>query len=106
MRIQPGGLILFASPACTALLHANREFEGRNIRELLHPDERDQIQARAQQSVAQGLFNLAQRWKVRFHGDDGQWYDIIARVTPVSVGKGVHEFIVVLRSEHDDKLNA
>lgn len=91
MRVRPGGLILFASPACTALLHADREFEGRNLLDLIHPDERDQIQQRAQQSVADGLFNLAQRWKVRFRGDDGAWYDIIARVTPVQVGKGEHD---------------
>lgn len=106
MRIQPGGLILFASPACTALLHADREFEGRNVLDLVHPDERDQIQQRAQQTVADGLFNLPQRWKLRFRGDDGAWYDIIARVTPVQIGGGAHEFIAVLRSEHDDNANS
>jgi len=106
MRIQPGGLFLFASPACNKLLRAEREFEGRNVLDLIHPDERDQIQQRAQQSVADGLFNLPQRWKLRFRGDDGAWYDIIARVTPVQVGKRAHEFVVVLRSEHDDNANA
>jgi integral membrane sensor domain MASE1 len=101
MRVQPGGKILFASPACSAVLHTDRAFEGRNLVEMIHPDERDDIQARAQETVAKGLFNLAQRWRVRIHGDDEKWHAIDARVTPVKIGKSEHEFIVVLRSEDD-----
>lgn len=99
MRVQPGGNILFASPACLKVLHSDRPFEGRNLVEMIHPDEREEIQARTQQTVRDGLFNLAQRWDVRIHGDDDKWYLIHARVTPVKIGKGEHEFIVVLRSD-------
>jgi integral membrane sensor domain MASE1 len=106
MRVQPGGKILFASPACSAVLHSDRAFEGRNLVEMIHPDERDDIQARAQETVAKGLFNLAQRWRVRIHGDDEKWYAIDARVTPVKIGKSEHEFIVVLRSEDDTASSA
>lgn len=106
MRIKPGGLIVFASPACTALLHSDREFEGRNVFDLIHPDDREPIRERVRHTVDTGMFNLVQRWKVRFHGDDDRWHDIIARVTAVPLGKGEHEFIVVLRSEHDDMANS
>lgn len=100
MRVQPGGLILFASPGCEALLHADRKFEGRNLLDLMHPEDRERIVERVRQTVAEGLFNLAQRWRMRIHGDDDAWYAVDARVTPVKVGKrdGEHEFIVVLRS--------
>lgn len=101
MRVQPGGIILFASPACSALLHSDRAFEGRNLLDMVHPDDRDEVQARARETVSKGLFNLAQRWNVRIHGDDEKWYPIHARVTPVKLGKSEHEFIVVLRTEDE-----
>lgn len=108
MRVARGGKILFASPACTALLHADRGFEGRNFLDLLHPDDRAFVAERAGQTVDDGLYNLVQRWKLRMHGDDGVWYAIDARVTAISTGKTIeeHEYVVVLRSEHEDERNA
>jgi integral membrane sensor domain MASE1 len=103
MRVVPGGQIVFASPACTALLHADRAFEGRNFLDLLHPDDRAWVIERVRQSLDQNLYNLAQRWKLRMHGDDDTWHPIIARVTPLLLGpRGEHEFLVVLRPEQDD----
>lgn len=106
MRIQPGGLIVFASPACSELLRAEREFEGRNVFDLIHPNDRELIRERARQTIDNNIFNLVQRWKVRFRGDDDHWYDIVARVTAIPLGKTAHEFIAVLRSEHDDNSNS
>lgn len=97
MRVAPGGEILFATPACAAMLGASREFEGRNLVEMMHPDDRDFVVERVRQSVEQGLFNLVQRWQVRLISDEGGWYTLDARVTPVALGKGAHEFIIVLR---------
>lgn len=102
MRVAPGGEILFASPACSALLGVEHGFEGRNMVEMLHPDDAPYVVERARQSVEQGLFNLPQRWRGRARADDGDWHVIEARVTPVQVGKrGEHEFIIVLRPAED-----
>lgn len=97
MRVAPGGEILFATPACMTMLGATREFEGCNLVEMMHPEDRAFVLERVRQSVEQGLFNLVQRWQVRLISDDGGWYTLDARVTPVALGKGGHEFIVVLR---------
>jgi PAS domain S-box-containing protein len=103
MRIRMGGEILFASPACSTLLHADRKFEGRNILDLLHPEDRAWVQERTQHTVRQRMFNLPQRWRVRIHGDDDQWYAVDARVTLLRMGRDEpNEFIAALRSEYDD----
>lgn len=105
MRVAIGGGVLFASSACNELFAAKTPIEGRNIMEMLHPEDRDLVRERVNQAVDKGLFNLAHRWRLRIQGDDGAWHVIDARVTPVSLGKpGQHEFIVVLRAERDDEI--
>ncbi len=101
MRVAADGLILFATPACVALLHGDHEFEGRNLFELMHPDDRAMAKLRFTQVVEQGLFNLVQRGHWRLRGDDDSWARIDGRVTMVGKpGAGREEFVVVLRPEY------
>jgi len=98
MRVAPDGVILFASPACVKLLHGEREFEGRNLFDLLHPDEIVLARERFRDSMERGLLNLVQRAAWNFHGDDGAWTPIEARITLVAPGGvGHEEFVVVVR---------
>jgi PAS domain S-box-containing protein len=100
MRITPDGVIQFASPACVALLHGDHEIAGRNLFDLLHPEDRDTERERMNQCIAQGLLNLAHRGKWRIKGDDHTWTLIDARVTLVApAGRGHEEFLAVLRPE-------
>ncbi|MES1200245.1 MAG: MASE1 domain-containing protein [Pseudomonadota bacterium] len=98
MRVASNGVILFASKECAKLLHGERQFEGRSLFEFLQPDEIASCRECFQQSIAQGLLNLAQREDWRFRGDDGVSVPIDARITMVAPGGvGHEEFVVVIR---------
>lgn len=96
MRVAPGGLVLFASPACASLLHG-QEFEGRNLFSLMLGEEAAREQEYFEQSEARDLLNLINRRTWRIRGDTGGSMMVDARVTMIQTADGGREFVVVLR---------
>ncbi|SUS03267.1 membrane hypothetical protein [uncultured Defluviicoccus sp.] len=98
MRVAPDGLILFCSPACASFLEG-QEFEGRNLFDLMHPEDSARERERFALCISRGLTNLANRWAWRMRANNGAWMEIDGRVTLVSPGgPGEREFVVVLRA--------
>ena len=97
MRVAPGGLVLFASPACASLFKG-MEFEGRNIFTLMQPEEAAREQEHFEQSETRDLLNLINRRKWRIRSDTGEWALVDAGVTMIPTAQtGGREFVVVLR---------
>ncbi|MFT3722231.1 MAG: MASE1 domain-containing protein [Hyphomonadaceae bacterium] len=96
MRVAPGGLVLFASPACASLLHG-QEFEGRNLFSLMQGEEAAREQEYFEQSETRDLLNLINRRTWRIRGDKGGSIMVDARVTMIQTADGGREFVVVLR---------
>lgn len=97
MRVGRDGLILFASPACVALLHVDK-IEGRNLFDLLHPEDECAARERFDQCLTLGLLNLSHRWSWRIADEDGAWAPVEARVTLVSPGGAGHEEFLIVAS--------
>lgn len=96
MRVAPGGLVLFASPACASLLHG-QDFEGRNLFSLMQGEEGAREQEYFEQSETRDLLNLINRRTWRIRGDTGGSIMVDARVTMIKTADGGREFVVVLR---------
>jgi integral membrane sensor domain MASE1 len=97
MRVAPGGLVLFASPACISLF-PGQSFEGRNLFSLMQPEEAAREQEFFEHSETRDLLNLINRRTWRIRSDSGAWTLVDVRVTMISNGApGEREFVVVLR---------
>ncbi len=97
MRVAPGGLVLFASPACAGLLNG-QEFEGRNIFSLMPPEEAGGEQEHFDETETRDLLNLVSRRAWRIRSDAGDVARVDARVTMIPTAEaGGREFVVVLR---------
>ncbi len=96
MRVAPGGLVLFASPACASLLHG-QAFEGRNLFSLMQSEDGAREQEYFEQSETRDLLNLINRRTWRIRGDTGGSILVDARVTMIRTTDGGREFVVVLR---------
>lgn len=97
MRVAPGGLILFASPACASMFHGE-DFEGRNLFTLMPPEEAAREQHYFEESETRDLTNLINRRTWRMRSGTGAWSLVDARVTMIPTAEtGGREFVVVLR---------
>lgn len=97
MRVAPGGLILFASPACASMFQG-QDFIGRNLFTLMPPEEAAREQDYFEQNETRDLLNLINRRTWRIRGDTGGWSIVDARVTMIPTAEtGGREFVVVLR---------
>lgn len=97
LRVAPGGLILFASPACAKLL-SGQDLEGRNLFGLMQQDDAVREQEHFEHCETGDLLNLVNRRTWRIRSDKGEWALVDARVTMIPGSKpGEREFVVVLR---------
>jgi PAS domain S-box-containing protein len=97
LRVAPGGMILFASPACAGLVNET-ELAGRNLFTLMDPKDAEREQEQFENAQASGLVNLINRRTWRLRTDEGEPALVDARITMVPNGeRDGREFIVVLR---------
>lgn len=97
LRVEPGGLIAFASPASGNLLD-DTELAGKNLFALMEPRDATIEQESFDNSETRDLLNLVNRRTWRLRIDRGATILVDARVTMVATGQtGAREFVVVLR---------
>lgn len=97
LRVEPGGLITFASPASGSMLD-DTGLAGKNLFTLMDPRDAAMEQEHFDHSEAKDLLNLVCRRTWRLRIDQAATILVDARITMVATGKtGEREFIVVLR---------
>lgn len=101
MRVGLDGAVLFASPACRYLSADTHELEGRELHELVHPDDRARIQAEIKTFIDADMLDHPTTIRARLKPVGGDWrtFDIVSTLV-ASRGRDPEEIIAVLREIH------
>jgi diguanylate cyclase (GGDEF)-like protein/PAS domain S-box-containing protein len=97
--VEPGGDVLFASPAALALLDVSDAEGMRNLTELLHPDDRP---AGLQELATSPDDPNAGPVRLRVRGTDGAWRQLSAVVTDLTEHAAVGGLVLNARDVTDE----
>jgi PAS domain S-box-containing protein len=98
MRLDLDGAVLFASPACRIVASDIHALEGRELQDLVHPQDREHVRTEMLAFIEAGRLDLPHAIRARLLDAGGAWrtFDLVSTLV-ASRGLDPEEIIAVLR---------